>query len=288
MRRAWSVMAAVLLLAACTGPAEPDGDSPSAGPAPTTGPAPTRTAVVDLPAGDTTVELDGAARPGSYTVHVPETLDGPAPLVLALHPLSGSAAQVQALSGWDELADNEGFVVVYPDGVGGSWNAGECCGAAVQQQVDDVAFLTAVLDQVEASLDIDPDRVYVTGFSNGAMMSYRLACETGRFAALAPVGGDLRVPCADPEPASVLHVHGLADTVVPFQSSDTPWLQAGECGDPVATDVGPVHTSTAECADDRTVEVVTLTGVGHVWPSTADGFDTLSAVWDFFEEHPAP
>lgn len=279
MRRAWSVMAAVLLLAACTGPAEPDGDSTST-------PATTRAAA--LPAGDTTVELDGATRPGSYTVHVPETLDEPAPLVLALHPLSGSAAQVHELSGWDELADAEGFVVVYPDGVGGSWNAGECCGAAVEQQVDDVAFLTAVLDQVEASLDIDAGRVYVTGFSNGAMMSYRLACETGRFAALAPVGGDLRVPCADPEPASVLHVHGLADTVVPFQSSDTPWLEAGECGDPVATDVGPVHTSTAECADDRTVEVVTLTGVGHVWPSTADGFDALSAVWAFFEEHPAP
>ncbi|MCF4121782.1 prolyl oligopeptidase family serine peptidase [Antribacter sp. KLBMP9083] len=280
MRRAWSVMAAALLLAACTGPAEPDGAAPSPGP------ALTRAAGVDLPAGDTTVELDGGPR--TYTVHVPETLGGPAPLVLALHPLSGSGAQLQALSGWDDLADAEGFVVVYPDGIGGSWNAGGCCGAAVQQQVDDVAFLTAVLVQVEASLDIDPDRVYVTGFSNGAMMSYRLACETSRFAALAPVGGDLRVPCADPQPASVLHVHGLADSVVPFQSSDTPWLEAGECGEAVATAVGPVHTSTAACADDRTVEVVTLTGVGHVWPSTADGFDTLSAVWAFFEEHPAP
>ncbi len=99
------------------------------------------------------------------------------------------------------MAAAQGIAVAYPDGIGGSWNAGGCCGQAEADDLDDVGFILALVDELVASYSIDPDRVYLTGFSNGGLLAYRLACESDRFAAIAPVGatlvGGVRRACAD-------------------------------------------------------------------------------------------
>ncbi|GAA4161680.1 PHB depolymerase family esterase [Gryllotalpicola daejeonensis] len=224
----------------------------------------------------------------TVTVHVPKHLDGPAPLVLVLHEFGGVAATAMGY-GFDPLVDSAGFVAVYPDGIEGSWNAGGCCGTAAESGKDDVAFLTSVVHKVEARTPIDPKRVYVAGFSNGAMMSYRLACETKLFAAIAPISGDVETGCDHPTAASVMHIHGLADTEVTFDaSSDEPWRTADACRPPTVTQAARVHRSTAECADDRSVEVVTVDGLAHAIPTAADGFDAAAQIWAFFAAHPRP
>lgn len=250
-------------------------------------PAPEVSPVV-LEAGDTTVQLDHDDRPRYYIVHVPEGLEGPAPLVLVLHHLSGTPANARSTYQLDPVADAEKFITVYPEGLGYSWNAGRCCEFASKERLDDVGFLTAVLDQVEASVDVDPDRVYATGFSNGAMMTYRLACETDRFAAIAPVAGSVMTTCGTPAPASVLHVHGREDTSVPFGEHEGPWREAGACEEQVVTEEGPLRISTAECPEGRAIELVGIAGVRHEWPVAADGYDTANKIWEFFEAHPAP
>jgi polyhydroxybutyrate depolymerase len=226
------------------------------------------------------------------TVHVPAHRAGPAPLVLVLHEFPGNGAMAMGY-GFDPLVDTEGFVAVYPDGLGGSWNAGGCCGEASDNDTNDVAFLTSVVKQVEARTKIDPKRVYVTGFSNGAMMSYRLGCQTDLFAAIAPIAGDVESDCKHPAPASVLHVHGLADSAVAFDSaSDAPWRKSDDCGPPKVTPLkgtqsGTVHRSVAECAHGRSVEVVTIDGMDHEIPwAASQGFGAAQEIWAFFAAHP--
>ena len=106
-----------------------------------------------------------------------------------LHGYSGSARQAERDYGWDGLADSEKFVVAYPDGLGRAWNVdGEgCCGRPGREGVDDVGFITAAVADIAENVGIDPARVYATGMSNGGIMSYTLACNTGIFAAIGPV-----------------------------------------------------------------------------------------------------
>lgn len=220
------------------------------------------------------------------TVHVPAHLAGPAPLVLVLHEFPGSGALAMGY-GFDPLVDADGFVAAYPDGLDGSWNAGGCCGDAADNDTNDVAFLTSVVKRVEARTKIDPKRVYVTGFSNGAMMAYRLGCETDLFAAIAPIAGDVESGCNHPAAASVLHVHGLADSTVAFDSgSEAPWRKSDDCDPPNVTQSGGVHRSIAACAHGRAVEVVTIDGMDHEIPwVAAKGFGAPD-IWAFFAAHP--
>lgn len=164
----------------------------------------------------------------TYRARLPAGYDGsPRPLVIVLHGGFGSGQQIEMGSGMNPIADREGFVVAYPDGfvattpIGAvsSWNGGECCGPAQTQGVDDVGFLTAVVDRLEADACIDTDRVYFTGMSNGGIMSYRMACERAeRIAAFAPVAGTNSFPaCAPARPVALFHVHGTADANVPYE-----------------------------------------------------------------------
>jgi polyhydroxybutyrate depolymerase len=223
------------------------------------------------------------------TVHVPTHHTKPAPLVMVLHEFPGNGALAMGY-GFDQLVNTEGFVAVYPDGFSGSWNAGGCCGDAGDDDKNDVAFLSSVVKEVEARVSIDPKRVYVTGFSNGAMMSYRLGCDTDLFAAIAPMSGDLETGCKHPTAASVLHIHGLSDGAVTFDhTSDDPWRKADDCGPPKVTDDGAVHSSVATCAHGRSVEVITIDGMDHQIPMGASqGFNAASKIWPFFKAHPKP
>jgi polyhydroxybutyrate depolymerase len=254
-----------------------------------------------------TIEVDGTTR--EYRVHVPaELADDPA-LVVMLHGGLGSARQAQNAYGWDAVADTAGFVVAYPQGVNRTWNAGDCCGGAEREEVEDVAFLTALVAELQAEYGISPVRTFGTGMSNGAMMTYRVACETDLFAAIAPVAGTIVTACDDPAPASVLHIHGLDDGSVrmdgepgdgvgdvdgmPIAAVNALWRAANGCGDPVVTDAPPVTTSAAACADDRTVTLVTVAGAGHQWPGSvaregatdqpSDALDATALIWEFFD-----
>jgi polyhydroxybutyrate depolymerase len=142
-----------------------------------------------------TLQVDGRER--SYLVHVPAKYGGkqPTPVVLAFHGGGSNAEQMVRFCGLNEKADKEGFLAVYPSGTGRfermlTWNAGNCCGYAMQNKVDDVAFTRALLDDLAEVANVDPKRVYATGMSNGAIMCYRLASQlSDRIAAIAPVAG---------------------------------------------------------------------------------------------------
>jgi polyhydroxybutyrate depolymerase len=177
-----------------------------------------------------TMIVDGRAR--SYTLHAPPGGTRERPLVLVLHGGGGSADSAASQTGFSAVADREGFVVVYPDGTDRprqllnglgrpgflTWNAGACCGFAMENRVDDVAFLRALVTRLARSHAIDRGRVYATGLSNGGMMAYRLACEASElFAAVAVVSGVVVTqPCTPREPVAVLHIHGSADANVPL------------------------------------------------------------------------
>ena len=257
-----------------------------------------------------------------YRTYVPANLTSaaPAPLVVVLHGGFGSAKQAESSYGWDAEADAHGFVVAYPNGTNRSWNAGTCCGPPEKGNVDDVGFIKQVVSDVGHAVAIDPKRTFVTGMSNGAMMTERLACETKLFAAAASVAGAQMVRCTDPQPISMLHVHGLVDHHVPFDGSagsgiakvmsHTPvqktidaWRRVDDCAEPTVTKSGVVTRSTATCPEGRAVELITIADAGHQWPGETKSNPRLSKllgadppstalnatdeIWAFFAAHPA-
>lgn len=166
---------------------------------------------------------DGLKR--EYIVHVPARLPKgrPAPMLLALHGGGGDMDFQAENYGLTEKADEAGFIAVFPSGYsrfpGGilaTWNAGNCCGKARDKQVDDVGFIKAVIERVSRQANIDRNRVFATGMSNGAMMSYRLACELPTMIrGIAPVAGtDNTMACKPARPVAVIEFHAKDDTHV--------------------------------------------------------------------------
>ncbi|MCG6908960.1 MAG: alpha/beta hydrolase [Deltaproteobacteria bacterium] len=179
------------------------------------------------------VRVMGSRR--SYLVHVPPAYEDrtPLPLVVVIHGAFETAWDIEKRSGFSDLADREGFVALYPNGMGlfgflQHWNAGHCCGKAAEDGIDDVGFIATAIDDVRTRLSIDPDRTYAVGFSNGGMLAYRFAAEkTGTLAALAVVAATIggrpsdNVPVWRPRkpsgPLPVIVFHGLDDDAVPPQ-----------------------------------------------------------------------
>jgi polyhydroxybutyrate depolymerase len=181
-----------------------------------------------LAPGEHEIALRHDGRNRLAVVYVPPAAarGGPLPVILAFHGGGGEAAGFRAYAGLDEIADREGFVVVYPYGTGVlprrllTWNAGTgCCGYALDQDVDDVGFTTTLLDHLAMLLPLDPRRVYATGHSNGAMMAYRLAAERAdRIAAIVPVAGAMDLDAFAPVQAvPVLHIHSVDDPRALYQ-----------------------------------------------------------------------
>lgn len=276
-RRLLAAALAVVLAAATLAACAPRGDAPAAG------------------THERTVVVDGVER--DYLVHVPRRLDDDPALVVMLHGGFGSGRQAERAYGWNAVAEDRGAIVAYPDGLDRTWNAGDCCGPSERDDVDDLAFLTALVAELQAEFGVSPDRTFGTGMSNGAMMTYRAACETELFAAIAPVAGTIVTECVDPRGIPVLHVHGLDDTSVPMDGSlgDGPgrvdgmpvadavdvFRTAGGCAPPETTQAPPVTTSTSTCPGGEVV-LVTVAGAGHQWPgSTArEGADEPSTALD--------
>lgn len=165
-------------------------------------------------------KLSDGVRERTYQVYRPLSLSRqvPVPLVIMLHGGFGTGKQAESSYNWDSQAGQHGFVVVYPNGINHSWNAGGiCCGPALRENVDDVGFLNRLIEEVSRTEDIDPKRVYLTGISNGAAMAYRFACE-GAYpvAAIGPVAGSFSFSCPRSHHVSVMAIHGLEDRHIPF------------------------------------------------------------------------
>ena len=279
-----------------------------------------------LAAGTHRRELQVDGRKRSYLVHTPSVLpSGPAAVVLVFHGGGGNAENAMRMSHFDRAADAHGFVVVFPEGTGRlrdrllTFNAGNCCGTAMDDGVDDVAYTRALLDDLAKAVPIDRKRLFVTGMSNGGMMSYRLACEAADlFAAAAPVAGANNLEACQPStPVALLAVHGTADRSVKFEGGRTdpavrldthdridrsvaesvqPFLGRAQCApSPVVTRAGDAERRVYACTNGA-VEILAVLGGGHAWPGGERGsaigdapsaaVDATEAIWTFFASHP--
>lgn len=178
-------------------------------------------------AGDHTRTVSVGDLPRRYLVHVPANYDATkaTPVIIAFHGGGGNPASMVRLSGLNAKSEQAGFIVVYPFGTGRlenqllTFNGGECCGYAMQNKIDDVAFTRALLDDLATVANVDAARVFATGLSNGGIMSHHVAAELAdRIAAIAPVGGPLMMANIAPKrPVSVMHFHGTKDEFAPFK-----------------------------------------------------------------------
>lgn len=258
----------------------------------------------------------------TYTVRLPSTYDGvtPLPLVIAMHGGFGSGAQLENQSLLTATAEQEGFIVVYPDGVPNplgirTWNAGGCCGYSMNNNIDDAGFISALLDTLFSELAIDTVRVYATGMSNGGFMSYRLACELSeRFAAIAPVSATMTIDVCDPVRAMpVIALHSYLDTSVPYlggigdgvsnhynsplDSVQTAFALRANCSilnDTIVDDaeMTVIRWHVCDCGHE-VITYMTQDG-GHSWPGgngtgVGDPPSTVISanelMWDFFQQY---
>jgi polyhydroxybutyrate depolymerase len=266
-------------------------------------------------------------------VHLPAGYDAAktAPLVLAFHGGGGHAEYMadDTKYGLQKKADAAGFVVAFPNGYsklpGGkfaTWNAGGCCGDALDRKSDDVGFARATVKAIQDRYSIDASRVFATGMSNGGMLSHRLACEAPDvFRAVASVAGtDATASCTPSKPISVLHIHARDDTHVLFNGGAgadafrdeskvmsfvsvpetvSRWVQRNQCTATLQRTLDKPGASCETynaCAGGTSVQVcVTETG-GHSWPgadsvrrgkpAASQALDANDVIWRFFEQAP--
>jgi polyhydroxybutyrate depolymerase len=259
------------------------------------------------PAQKATLAVEGQQR--TYLMFRPTSLDPhqAAPLVLALHGYFDDALGMELTTSLDDQAASSGFVVVYPEGIYQSWNAGNCCGDAQSRNVDDVSFIRQLINRLVQEGHIDPKRVFVTGLSNGGMMAHRLACElSDRIAAVASVSGALVTAACNPaRPISILEIHGTKDTIVPFDggvavgaTSIPPmtsimarWAGIDGCsGGSRVTQSGTTKTTEWKtCRGGSVVVLDAVIGAGHEWFGQVGVLGEAQAtriVWDFFSHLP--
>lgn len=177
------------------------------------------------------IVLDGLKR--NFNIHMPLVYDksGKLPLVIALHGRGGNGESMILITrkGFNQMSDNDGFIVVYPDGIEQNWNDGrmdeEADDRAHRENIDDVGFISSLIDYMVKEYNVDPKRVYITGISNGAIMAYRLACELAhKITAIAPVDGNIPYlllnECSPTEPVSVLAINNVNDPLVPYEGGE--------------------------------------------------------------------
>jgi polyhydroxybutyrate depolymerase len=223
----------------------------------------------------------------------------PRPLVVVLPGLGNDAESMVKLSGWASAAHDHDLVVAVGQGVDDSFNAVGCCGTAAADGEDDVAYISQVIDDVSDSFPVDRDRVFLTGHSNGAMMTYRYLCDgAGRLAGAASVAGTNTAGCLPSAPVSFLQVSGSADTVVridggesgvpvlgslPSVRTSVADMAAGDgCPAPVVTERPPVSSERwTPCRAGTTIGFDILAGADHGYPTSPDypATDRILAFW---------
>jgi len=261
-----------------------------------------------IPSATYRLDLGSDARGWSRSalVHVPPGLDSaPTPLLVVIHGAFSTAGAMEQETGFSALADREGFVVAYPEGIGlfgylEHWNAGHCCAKAAAEDWDDVGTVLRLLASLDQRLPVDRSRVYLAGMSNGGMLVYRLAAEHPEiFAAAAVMSGTIGSSVEGvtawtlPTPAlpvPFLIAHGRADRHIPFAGGTSPlkggersyrsfddavafWRTADGCNqtpDLISWEAGAIATrSWDDCRAGSRVRAVALTDWGHVWPGPA-------------------
>ena len=246
----------------------------------------------------------------TYYLHTPaKSPSHPLPLIVALHGSGMQGKEMADKTALNQLADQAGFVVVYPDGLKQKWNV------SGQSPEDNVAFVHTLIRQVQQIRSIDSQRIYVVGLSNGGILAQKLACEAPNgIAAIATVAASLpdqfAINCQTQQPIPILMVNGTADRVVPWQGGASPdirigrnlsipsiptvfdfWQRHNVCSSPPQTKqfskvVKITHYS---CQVGTEVRLVTLEGAGHVWTGGSYGQstfgDTTERVWEFLQRH---
>lgn len=284
--------------------------------------------LANLAPGDHAFEVNVAGESREYLVHVPkQAQSGQAlPMVLVLHGGMGNM-QVQATERFYHqisAAEKYGYIVVFPNGYsrlpGGkfaTWNAGNCCGAALKKQSDDVGTIRAIIQAMQQKATIDAKRIFVDGMSNGGMMSYRLACElSDTISAIASVAGtDNTRQCRPSKPVAILHIHAKDDDHVPFNGGQgeksmtdvsfnsvpatiQKWVQLNQAN-PQAERILEVSGATCEIHRGGLAPVqlcVTERG-GHSWPggskprggdAGSTAIDANEVIWSFFNTYGRP
>lgn len=311
-----SVLLLLVFLSACTIASTPDTPLPPVKP------------VEYREAGDFYRTLDHNGLERTYVLHVPANsqISNPAGLVIVLHGATGNADSIHLNSAiaFNEKADHKGFLVVYPDGTGDKvsqsffWNAAHCCGSAWLDGIDDVGFIRTLIDSLSQELNLDPARIFVTGFSNGGMLAYRLAVElSDKIAAISPlaaaIGGrfsedsDLQMIPAPLNPVPVLIFHGLQDREVPYNGGtfvaangriDLPvsdavdfWVLHNGCDPQPTIETAPggeyiIDTYSANGKYSVPVVLYTLRDVAHDWPLNIGESTATDIILDFFVSHP--
>jgi polyhydroxybutyrate depolymerase len=268
--------------------------------------------------------VDGRER--TYDLHVPANYDGTqdVPLLIALHGRLGTGSGQQKLVHLDQVSDEFGFLVVYPDGLQRSWADGRGATPSDKSGVDDVKFISALIDTLESKYKVDRLRIYATGMSNGGFMTGRLACDlSDRIAAVAIVGASLSenvaAGCYPAKPVSVLILQGSEDPLVPFggapgnrgvalshDAAVQKLVEVNHCaGEPKKEHV-PDHagdgtsldvTTYAGCAGGSEVRSYVLNGGGHAWPGgvpylpatsvgkTTRNLNASKIIWEFLSGH---
>lgn len=259
----------------------------------------------------------GLAR--TYILYVPASYSPtqPAPLILNLHGYTSDNQQQLLYSNFTPIADTAGFLMVYPNGTldqSGNryWNVGF---SFTPNNVDDVGFLNALIDTIAAHYNVNPQRVYSTGMSNGGFMSYVMACQSPKIAAIASVTGSMTTAtmqqCQPNRPVPVMQIHGTADPTVPyggltgFLSIDSVvsyWVNANNCN-PAAQMTNVPNTNltdgtTAERyvygggTNGAEVELYKVLNGAHTWPGapfvigvTCMDFSASKEIWRFFNQH---
>jgi polyhydroxybutyrate depolymerase len=233
----------------------------------------------------------------SYRVYRPSSVNPHPGLVLMLTGAHATGFVQEVGSNFDAQADRLHWIVVYPEPVTQSdgWDAYGCCS---HQGADDLAFLSRIIDHLEATDKVDPHRVYVAGISRGGMMAYKVACElSSKIAAIASVAGNMAdkggsvqgVQCHPTHPVSLLAIHGTADREVPVGGGKSlvsqesiayaplndvigKWLALDACGSHSSVRVsGPLTATTWSCQGGSNVELQLLSGGVHSWPGTLVG-----------------
>ncbi len=268
-------------------------------------------------------QIISGGRVRKYLIYVPDSYDpdNPTPLVISIHGFVQWPAHQQSMTGWNELADENGFLAVYPRGTGFPlrWNTRSVTDVS-GPEVDDLGFFSDLLDHLGDSYNIDPDRIYVNGMSNGGGMSDLLACElSDRIAAIGGVAGAYHYPredCDPGRPVPVIAFHGLEDQVVPYMggvsSRDerytfppiedwaTSWAANNACTSTLTEVKVTEHIMRLDyldCEENAQVVFYRVEDGGHTWPGgeklpvwiagyTNQEINASALMWEFFAEHP--
>ncbi|MFC1890235.1 alpha/beta hydrolase family esterase [Thermodesulfobacteriota bacterium] len=246
------------------------------------------------------INHDGLDR--SFELHVPAGYDGSVavPLLFDLHPVVINGNLMDAITDFRALSDVEGFIVVQPNGIGGSWNAGpKCCAPANVEGYDDIGLIRAIRDElIIRGLNIDLSNVYSDGMSNGGYLSHTIACEDSELVtAIAGVVSSMAYPdvdvCQPTKPMPLLMISGGQDNIADRQNTFNKWVALNNCvGSPTTEEIGVFTCTTYDSCDDG-VETTHCVGAGggHCWPGTdflppcSQDLNATQYIWNFFQRN---